>query len=101
MNFTNVHVTNYEEALGADGQLVDVRERDEIAAGTIPDAINIPLGELPDRKTELDPAQPVVLFCRSGGRSAQAAEYLSRCGFSSVINLEGGMLSFTGRTVTQ
>ena len=86
-------VADYAAAVGADGQLIDVREPDEVAAGTLPGAVNIPLGELPDRLGELDKARRVVVLCRSGGRSTQAAEFLTGQGFTDVVNLEGGMLA--------
>lgn len=87
-------VKDYEAALGTDGQLIDVREPDEVAAGTLPGAVNIPLGDLPARVSELDKNRPVVLLCRSGGRSGQAAEFLSASGFGDVTNLTGGMLGY-------
>ncbi len=92
---TDHPVTDYATALGADGQLVDVREPEEVAAGTLPGAVNIPLGELPARVGELDRGRRVVLLCRSGGRSTQAAEFLSASGFGDVVNLAGGMLAWT------
>ena len=87
-------VKDYEAALGADGQLIDVREPDEVATGTLPGAINIPLGDLPARVSELDKNRPVVLLCRSGARSGQAAEFLSASGYADVTNLTGGMLGY-------
>jgi rhodanese-related sulfurtransferase len=89
-------VIDFATAVGSDGQLIDVREPDEVAAGTLPGAVNIPLGELPDRIHELDPARTVVLLCRSGGRSTRAAELLTASGFHQVVNLEGGMLAYEG-----
>ncbi len=77
----------------ADAQFVDVREPDEVVAGTLPGARNIPLGDLESRVTELDPSRRVVVLCRSGGRSTQAAEFLASCGFVDVVNLAGGMLA--------
>ncbi|MBT8241569.1 MAG: rhodanese-like domain-containing protein [Acidimicrobiia bacterium] len=66
----------------------------EVAAGTLPGAINIPLGELPARFHELDRSRPVVLVCRSGGRSMQAARFLTAKGFGDVVNLSGGLLAY-------
>ena len=86
-------ITDYRAVTGDDAQLVDVREPDEVAAGSLPGAVNIPLGELAFRLDELVPDRRVVLFCRSGGRSAQAAEFLISRGFDDVINLAGGMLA--------
>ena len=81
-------------AVGPTGQLIDVREPEEVAGGTLPGAVNIPLGDLPARVGELDPSRRVVLLCRSGGRSAQAAEFLAASGFGDVVNLVGGMLGW-------
>lgn len=91
---TDHPVADYATALGADGQLIDVREPGEVAEGSLPGAVNIPLGDLPARVGELDPNRRVVLLCRSGGRSGQAAEFLSGSGFGDVVNLAGGMLGW-------
>lgn len=87
-------VADYAAAVGSDGQLIDVREPDEVAGGSLPGAVNIPLGDLPGRIGELDPSRRVVLLCRSGGRSGQAAEFLAGSGFGDVVNLTGGMLAW-------
>ena len=89
-------VNDYRSVVDVTAQLVDVREPDEVRAGTLPGAVNIPLGELPDRLAELDPSRRTVLLCRSGARSTTAAETLVAAGFRDVINLEGGMLGFDG-----
>lgn len=94
MAHTDHPVADYSTAVGVDGQLIDVREPDEVAAGTLPGAVNIPLGDLPGRTDELDPNRRVVVLCRSGGRSTQASEFLTGAGFADVVNLEGGMLAF-------
>ena len=77
-----------------DAVIVDVREDDEWVAGHAPNAIHIPLGELPSRLDELpetDDTVPVV--CRRGGRSARAVMWLVQQGFD-VANVEGGMLEW-------
>ena len=76
-------------------QFIDVREPDEVAEGTLPGTVNIPLATLPDRIGELDPNRRAVILCRSGGRSTQACQYLVTNGFADVINLDGGMLAYT------
>lgn len=91
--YTDHPITDYRSVMSDDVQLVDVREPHEVAAGSLPGAVNIPLGELPHRTGELAPDRRIVLFCRSGGRSALAAEYLITRGFTNVINLAGGMLA--------
>ena len=90
-------IADYQAAVGLDGQLVDVRQPDEVATGTLPGAVNIPLDVLPERIGELDPAQRVVVLCRSGGRSTIAAELLTASGFADVVNLAGGMLGWSTR----
>lgn len=68
--------------------LLDVRTREEFAAGSLPGAINIPVDELDQRAAEIGPAsRPVVTFCRSGMRSRRAMATLERLGFEQVVNL--------------
>jgi molybdopterin/thiamine biosynthesis adenylyltransferase/rhodanese-related sulfurtransferase len=71
--------------------VLDVRENREWDLCRIPGATLIPLGELPARMGELDRAQPIVAYCRSGGRSAKAVQLLREAGFSNVRNLTGGI----------
>ena len=84
---------DYAALITAGVQLVDVREPGEVAGGTLPGFVNIPLGQLPARVGELDPARRVLLLCRSGNRSGQAARWLGQQGFDDVVNLAGGMLA--------
>ncbi len=72
-------------------RLVDVREPHELEISRIPDATNIPLGQLAARLSELDSAEDMVLFCKSGSRSARALELLVSAGFKKVKNLKGGI----------
>jgi len=73
--------------------IIDVREPVEWADGTLPGAERVSLGELPHRIASLDRSIPTLVVCRSGARSARAAEFLSRAGFRSVANLVGGMVA--------
>lgn len=79
---------------GETPQLVDVREWPEFASGHIDAARLIPLGELRARSEELDRNSPVVCICRSGVRSAQAAQLLQALGFERVYQLVGGVLAW-------
>ncbi len=71
-------------------QVVDVRYPNEWEAGHIDGAVHIPGDYIFDRVGELDPTRPVVTVCRSGSRSAEAANDLASEGFD-VQNLEGGI----------
>ncbi len=71
-------------------QIVDVRNPGEVAAGTIPDATPIPVGQLPTRLGELDPAKPTVVYCAGGYRSSVAASLLRANGFTDVSDILGG-----------
>ncbi|KAA0083715.1 MBL fold metallo-hydrolase [Mycolicibacterium sp. P9-64] len=74
----------------ADLQVVDVRNPGEVEAGTIPNAIAIPVGQLPARVGELDPAKPTVVYCAGGYRSSVAASLLRQNGFADVSDILGG-----------
>jgi hydroxyacylglutathione hydrolase len=71
-------------------QLVDIRNAGELATGTIPGARHIPLAELGRRTSELDPDQPVLLYCAGGWRSSVGASLLRARGFSDVSDILGG-----------
>ncbi len=86
-----------EEAAAAlaDGRLtlVDVRNADERAEGSIAGSVHIPLDELPDRLGELASGQPVAFVCRSGARSSRAAATARKHG-TQALNVSGGMLAW-------
>jgi rhodanese-related sulfurtransferase len=71
-------------------QIVDVRGVDEWEAGRITGATHIPLEALPERSGEIARDRPVIFQCRSGVRSAQAAEVMRASGVEA-LNLEGGL----------
>jgi rhodanese-related sulfurtransferase len=82
-----------DDAVARGALLLDVREPDEFAAGHAPAATAVPLGELGERLDVLEGAPSVVCVCRSGARSAAAAEALTAAGFDA-SNLVGGMLAW-------
>jgi rhodanese-related sulfurtransferase len=83
-------------AAGTAMTLLDVREDWETKLAPVPDAVvHIPMGQVPDRLSELDPRQATVVICRSGGRSLQVAHFLTAQGFESVFNLAGGILAWS------
>ena len=68
-------------------QLVDVRTPAEHAQGTLPGAVNVPLNLIHHGHQQLDKSKPVIVYCASGGRSAQAKNILHSLGFDNVHNL--------------
>lgn len=76
---------------GRDIFLLDVREPHELEISSLPGAVNIPFGTLAGRLAELDPAREMLVFCRTGSRSARALELLASAGFRKVKNLRGGI----------
>lgn len=76
-------------------QLIDVRETDEFTEAHAVGATNIPLSELINRFSEIDTTHNVYVICRSGIRSAQAAEYINQVTSSDkAINVAGGTLEW-------
>ena len=81
--------------------ILDVRRADEFAAGHIPGAINVAnesigtdeIPELPDKK------QLIMVYCRSGRRSKEAAEKLVKLGYTNIVEF-GGILDWKGEIVT-
>ena len=74
--------------------VIDVREPHEHAICSIPGAILIPVGELPQRLDELDRQQEVVVHCRGGGRSTRSVAMMREKGFSRARNLKGGVIAW-------
>jgi hydroxyacylglutathione hydrolase len=74
----------------SDLQIVDVRNPGETEHGMVPGAVNIPVGQLPSRLGELDPARPTVVYCAGGYRSSVAASVLRSEGFADVSDILGG-----------
>src|SRR5690606_25107942 len=77
--------------------LVDVRQPHEWDIGNLGPygATMIPLNELRDRYDEIDPNADIVVYCRSGARSARAVEFLKEQGYERVRNLVGGILAWS------
>ena len=77
-----------KEEIAEGKKLLDVRNESELAQGTFPNATHIPLNELRDRLSELDPSQEWIVSCHSGLRSYVAERILKQHGFH-VKNLDG------------
>lgn len=75
--------------------VLDVREPIELSAASVRAGdfklVSIPMGSIPARLSELDPAQPIACLCHHGRRSMQVASFLGEHGFSHVVNIAGGI----------
>jgi adenylyltransferase/sulfurtransferase len=81
---------------GDDIQIVDVREDNEVAIAKLPNSIHIPLGQVVNRMSEIDPARETVVHCKAGVRSARAIDALKRSGFTgNLTNLTGGITAWS------
>lgn len=76
---------------GEDWQLLDVREPWEVGIVSLPDAVVIPMNQVPNRHRELDPEQPLAVLCHGGMRSYRVAAWLQQHGFRRVVNVAGGI----------
>ncbi|HEU5082869.1 MAG TPA: MBL fold metallo-hydrolase [Acidimicrobiales bacterium] len=83
-----------ERRRDCDLQVVDVRNPGEHALGSIDGAVNVPVGQLPNRLAELDPSKPTVVYCAGGYRSSAAASLLRANGFADVSDIVGGYNAF-------
>ena len=92
-------ITNVEWAQALEMQkngavLIDVRTPGEVAEGTAPGSINIPLQEAEQRIAEFPKDKDLLIFCRSGKRSMAVSNFLIQNGFERVFNVVGGFLAF-------
>ena len=78
--------TNIQDVIINGAFFVDVREPMEFESGSAKGAINIPLGTIPENLNQFKDKQNIVVFCRSGARSAQAKAFLDANGISNVYN---------------
>lgn len=81
---------------GAAHLLIDVRTPEEFASGHIQGAVNIPVDTLGSRLSEVPGDQPIVVYCRSGNRSAQASRILTQAGYTHIYDL-GGLIDWTAQ----
>ncbi len=92
-NIEQVPAANWQEWVDAnDGVLLDVREPQEWAMGTLPNSVRISLALLPMSLSKIDKDRPVLVVCRAGNRSLLAAQFLQRNGFDAA-NMYGGLTS--------
>jgi phage shock protein E len=89
----------FNKAIAAGYQLVDVRTAQEYAAGHIPGALNIPIDVLPQQLTNIDKTKPVAVYCATGARSLNAKQFLAAQGYPTVVNLQAGVAAWDGQVV--
>lgn len=77
--------------------LLDVREPSEIQTASLPNAVHIPMREIPVRFGEVPADHPIVVMCHHGGRSERVAIFLASQGLADVFNLEGGIDAWSRR----
>lgn len=77
-----------------DVYLLDVREQWEYDEGHIPGVNLLPMGEVPNRLSEIPKDKSVIVTCRTGNRSAQVTEFLRQNGFDNVHNMAGGIVDW-------
>ena len=75
--------------------LLDVRENFEVNISKIPGSIHIPMDQIPNRLGELDSKKDIIIYCKSGVRSASVCEYLINKNFKSLKNVKGGIKSWS------
>ena len=82
-----------KRAAGEKLYLLDVRQPEEHALAALPGDVLIPMQELPQRWSEIQPpaGTPIVVYCHHGIRSRMAANFLAQCGLSDVVSLAGGI----------
>lgn len=71
--------------------ILDVREPEELEIASLPNTLNIPLGQLPQNMASIPSEGRVVIMCHTGRRSANAVMYLQQQGITNTVNLTGGI----------
>ncbi len=81
------------------GQLIDVRTPEEYTEGKIENAQNIDFyaNDFKSKIEALDKSKPVFVYCRSGGRSAKAANIFKEAGFKEIYDLQGGYMNYSSK----
>jgi rhodanese-related sulfurtransferase len=95
-----IDVEELAERLAEGVVVIDVREADEYDSGHVPGALFVPLSELEQRVDEVPSGEPVLVICKSGGRSMRACNFLAPLG-RDVTNIAGGTMAWidSGRDV--
>lgn len=93
MTVPEIDIDTLQNEMGGGAPTFDVREPDEYEAAHVPGVRLVPLAEVPDRLGEFPTDETVYVICKSGGRSAKAAEFLRANGVDAV-NVAGGTMAW-------
>jgi phage shock protein E len=93
---TVVDVKGVQKAATDGVRLVDVRSVGEFEGGHIPGAQNVPLDQLQSVASQWDKNAPVLVYCQTGARSAEAVSMLEQAGFTKVMHFDKGIVAWTG-----
>ena len=93
---TVVDVKGVQKAAADGVRLVDVRSIGEFEGGHIPGAQNVPLDQLQSVSSQWDKTAPVLVYCQTGARSAEAVSMLEQAGFTSIQHFDKGIVAWTG-----
>ncbi|BDS15556.1 rhodanese-like domain-containing protein [Aureispira anguillae] len=98
MNYINMNAQQFKTAIDEDKSaiLLDVRTPREVAEGSIEGAkaIDFLAGNFDQKVADFDKDKTYLIYCRSGARSGKACQIMSQLGFTKLVNLEGGILSW-------
>jgi rhodanese-related sulfurtransferase len=102
--YKNISGKEFKSAMEANPNalVIDVRTEMEFRSGHIPNALHIDLfsPDLQQKVAELDPGKEILVYCRSGARSAHACSMMGHMGFQNLSNLYGGLFDWHGELVT-
>lgn len=102
-DYQTMEINDAAEMIAADDGhlLIDVRTKEEFEEKHLPGAILLPVDDIKDGKLERlpDKDQTILLYCRTGRRAKDAAEYLAKKGYTNIYEI-GGIIDWKGETVT-
>ncbi len=92
----NVSASRAAELAAAGVRVIDVRTPGEFETSHVPGAENVPMDALSTEAAGWDPAEPLLIYCATGARSAQAVQYLEAQGFETIYHLDAGLVAWEG-----
>jgi rhodanese-related sulfurtransferase len=93
---TVVDVKGVQKAASDGVRIVDVRSVGEFEGGHVPGAQNVPLDQFQSVASQWDKTAPVLVYCQTGARSAEAVSMLEGLGFTKIMHFDKGIVAWTG-----